>query len=95
MVHIIGLYLILSNAANNGSVLVKNGSGNKSTAVYSIVNYNGTNALNIVASRVMVRGHEDYKISSVIPDLKLYHSASFVGQPNTFTWDSITISNNY
>jgi hypothetical protein len=85
-----------SNAVNNGSVLVKNVSGNKSTAVYSIVDYNGTNSINIVASRVMIRDHEDYQISSIILDLKLYHSASFVGQPNTFTWDSFpfqTITN--
>lgn len=64
-------------------------SGSVLTSGYSIVNYTGSNAMNIVASRVMIRDDERYKIFYGTPDLKIYYLAEqYVGNPVTFDWSN-------
>jgi hypothetical protein len=76
------------NQTEDGSVnALSDASGVLFTSNYSIVNYTGSNAMNIVASRVMIRDDERYKIYYGTPGLKIYYLAEqYVGNPATFVW---------
>ena len=58
------------------------------TNKYSIKNYTGSgNPMNIVASRVWIRGSETYNINLTAQDLKVdYLAEQYVGNPSTFDW---------
>jgi hypothetical protein len=78
------------NQTEDGYVnALSDASGVLFTSNYSIVNYTGSNAMNIVASRVMIRNDERYQFKYSTPDLKIYYLAEqYVGNPATFVWSN-------
>ena len=67
---------------------LQDASGVVFTNEYSIVNYTGSNHMNIVASRVWIRNETDevFKLYYGLPTLKVdYLDEQYVGNPSTFT----------
>ena len=83
------------NTTTDGAVnALQDSSGVVFTNEYSIVNYTGSNPMNIVAGRVWIRNsngnsgvEESFNMSYELPTLKVdYLAEQYVGNPSTFTW---------
>jgi hypothetical protein len=84
----------ISNPFNTtafGQVNAVAGSAVVSTNYYSIRNYTGSNAMNIVASRVWIRHSEEeiFDFYYTTPPMQIdYLAEQYVGNPSTFNWST-------
>jgi hypothetical protein len=79
------------NTTSSGQVNAIAGSAVVSTNYYSIRNYTGSNAMNIVASRVWIRHSEEeiFDFYYTTPPMQVdYLAEQYVGNPSTFNWSS-------
>lgn len=89
------------NTTTYGAVnALQDSSGVVFTNKYSIVNYTGSNPMNIVAGRVWIRNpngnsgvEESFNLYYELPPLKVdYLSEQYVGNPSSFNWtNAVTI----
>ncbi len=92
------------NVSQYGAVnAISSGLGVVYTNFYSIRNYTGSNAMNIVASRVWIRHNveEKFDFFYTTPPMEVHYLAGqYIGNPSTFNWssavniDSISYSDN-
>jgi len=84
------------NTTEDGQVnALSDSSGVTFTNEYSIINYTGSNPMNIVAGRVWIRNpngnsgvEETFDLYYALPTLKVdYLSQQYVGDPSSFDWE--------